>query len=159
MHAVISCLPRGTCPFCSMLLSRCFSGSCEFHRRRFLRMLCISQCLIMARPTICTTADLLDALARSNWSNRITALYHRGSPTRRPSQSPVGTCRRYPHHGACLSQERRVLMKGRPPLPYDVLSIDVGISPSTGGIPGVSQHATPVKPVSKCAPAGTQERA
>lgn len=49
-------------------------------------------------------------------------------------------------------------MKGRPPLPYDVLSIDVGISPGTGGIPGVSQHATPVKPVSKCAPAGSQRK-
>eukprot|EP00884_Botryococcus_braunii_P018934 jgi/Botrbrau1/5724/Bobra.0134s0001.1 len=54
-------------------------------------------------------------------------------------------------HGEAVGldlQERRVLMKGRPGLPYDVLSVDVGISPSTGGIPGVAQHATPVKPVS-----------
>ena len=39
----------------------------------------------------------------------------------------------------------------RPGIPYDVLSLDVGITPSASGVPGALQHATPVKPVSKCA--------
>ncbi len=40
-----------------------------------------------------------------------------------------------------------VLCSNRPPAPYDVLSIDIGSSPATAGIPGASDHAVPVKPV------------
>ena len=41
---------------------------------------------------------------------------------------------------------RQVLLAGRPPLPYDLLSIDIGSVPETGGIAG-SEHAIPLKPV------------
>ncbi len=48
-------------------------------------------------------------------------------------------------------QRQLVLMEGpRPPVPYDALSLDVGITPSGQGVPGALEHATPVKPVSKC---------
>ncbi len=43
-------------------------------------------------------------------------------------------------------EERRVLLAGRPPLPYDLLSIDIGSVPDTGGIEG-AEHAIPLKPV------------
>ncbi len=46
---------------------------------------------------------------------------------------------------------RRVgLAGGRPPIAYDVLSIDVGITPSAFDVPGTLDHTTPVKPISKC---------
>ena len=41
---------------------------------------------------------------------------------------------------------RRVLLAGRPPLPYDLLSIDIGSVPETGRIEGAG-HAIPLKPV------------
>ena len=43
------------------------------------------------------------------------------------------------------------LGSGRPPVAYDALSLDIGITPSAQGVPGALQHATPVKPVSRCA--------
>jgi selenide, water dikinase len=42
---------------------------------------------------------------------------------------------------------RRVLCHGRPPVPYDVLSINIGSTPSARHIPGVAEHAIPVKPI------------
>jgi len=39
------------------------------------------------------------------------------------------------------------LNDGRPPLPFDLLSIDVGISPHFTPDSGVQRHATPVKPI------------
>ncbi len=47
-----------------------------------------------------------------------------------------------------------MLLEGRPALGYDALSLDVGITPSGQGVPGALEHATPVKPVSTCAPGG-----
>ena len=47
---------------------------------------------------------------------------------------------------------RRVLIDGRPPLGYDLLSIDVGITPALDGIAGAAAHAIAVKPVSLFAP-------
>ena len=41
---------------------------------------------------------------------------------------------------------RRVLLDGRPPLSYDLLSIDIGSVPETSGIAG-TEHAIPLKPV------------
>ena len=41
---------------------------------------------------------------------------------------------------------RQVLLAGRPPAPYDLLSIDIGSVPETGGIAG-AEHAIPLKPV------------
>lgn len=42
---------------------------------------------------------------------------------------------------------QRVLCRGGPPVPYDILSIDIGASPNTAGIPGAAEHAVPVKPI------------
>ena len=42
---------------------------------------------------------------------------------------------------------RQVLLKDRPPVSYDLVSLDVGSSPSMGAIAGAAEHATPVKPI------------
>lgn len=44
--------------------------------------------------------------------------------------------------------KRQVQIEGRPPLTYDLLSIDVGITPLLEGINGASAHGLAVKPVS-----------
>lgn len=48
-----------------------------------------------------------------------------------------------------LLQKQEVHLQGRPSIGYDVLSLDVGITPSAQGVPGALEHATPVKPVHK----------
>lgn len=47
---------------------------------------------------------------------------------------------------------RRVHIEGRPPIGYDLLSIDVGITPLLDGIEGAGQHALAVKPISDFMP-------
>ncbi len=42
---------------------------------------------------------------------------------------------------------RTVLCRDRPPVPYDLLSLDIGSRPNTGGVPGAMEHAIPVKPI------------
>ncbi|MGE0310300.1 MAG: selenide, water dikinase SelD [Lautropia sp.] len=42
---------------------------------------------------------------------------------------------------------RRVILASRPPIPYDLVSIDIGSTPQTGGVPGADLHAIPVKPI------------
>ena len=42
---------------------------------------------------------------------------------------------------------RRVLCANRPPVPFDVLSINIGSTPGMQHVPGVADHAVPVKPV------------
>jgi selenide, water dikinase len=42
---------------------------------------------------------------------------------------------------------KRVLCRNRPPVPYDLLSIDIGSTPSHGDAAGVDAHAIPVKPI------------
>ena len=44
-------------------------------------------------------------------------------------------------------QGRRVLVQDQAALPFDVLSMDVGSRPTTGGVPGATEHALPVKPI------------
>ncbi len=44
---------------------------------------------------------------------------------------------------------RQVLLKDRPPVSYDLLSIDVGAAPNLKAIPGAAEHATPVKPIAE----------
>lgn len=44
---------------------------------------------------------------------------------------------------------RRVILKDRPPISYDVVSLDVGSAPSLDAIPGAAAHATPVKPIAE----------
>jgi selenide,water dikinase len=42
---------------------------------------------------------------------------------------------------------RKVICRDRPPVPYDILSINIGSTPSARQIPGVAEHAIPVKPI------------
>jgi selenide,water dikinase len=42
---------------------------------------------------------------------------------------------------------RLVICRQRSPVPYDVLSINIGSTPNTAQIPGASEHAIPVKPI------------
>lgn len=44
---------------------------------------------------------------------------------------------------------RQVLLKDRPPVSYDLVSLDVGSSPGIDAIPGAADHATPVKPIAE----------
>jgi selenide,water dikinase len=44
-------------------------------------------------------------------------------------------------------ENRRVLCRHRPPVPYDLLSIDIGSTPNVGDVPGSARHAIPVKPI------------
>ncbi len=45
--------------------------------------------------------------------------------------------------------QQKVLCKGRPPVPYDLLSINIGSTPQLGGVPGASEHAVAVKPIQR----------
>lgn len=42
---------------------------------------------------------------------------------------------------------RLVICRDAPPVPYDLLSIDIGSTPNTGEVPGADAHAVPVKPI------------
>jgi selenide,water dikinase len=43
--------------------------------------------------------------------------------------------------------ERRVLVRGRPPVAFDLLSINAGSRPRTVDVPGAAEHALAVKPI------------
>src|SRR6516164_1623652 len=42
---------------------------------------------------------------------------------------------------------RHVICRRRPPVPYDLLSLNIGSTPNTVDVPGASEHAIPVKPI------------
>ena len=42
---------------------------------------------------------------------------------------------------------QKVLLAGRPAVPYDLLSINIGSTPQLGMVPGAAMHAVPVKPI------------
>lgn len=44
-------------------------------------------------------------------------------------------------------ENKRVLCRGRPDVPYDILSINIGSSPRVSDVEGASEHAVPVKPI------------
>ncbi len=52
-----------------------------------------------------------------------------------------------------------VLCEGRPPVPYDVLSLNIGSTPSFGGVPGAAELVVPVKPISRFVPRWDRIRA
>jgi selenide,water dikinase len=41
----------------------------------------------------------------------------------------------------------RVICRHRPPVPYDLISLNIGSTPNTADVPGASEHAIPVKPI------------
>ena len=43
--------------------------------------------------------------------------------------------------------ERKVICRSRPPVPYDVLSIDIGSAPRISDVPGAAGSVVPVKPI------------
>ena len=43
---------------------------------------------------------------------------------------------------------RTITIPGRPPLHYDLLSINIGSTPDPEAIAGAAAHATPIKPIS-----------
>jgi selenide,water dikinase len=44
---------------------------------------------------------------------------------------------------------RKVLCRNRPPVPFDVLSLNIGSTPRLQGVPGAAQHAVAVKPITR----------
>src|SRR5215468_9607274 len=42
---------------------------------------------------------------------------------------------------------RRVICRNRPPVPYDLVSIDIGSTPNVYDVVGAARHAIPVKPI------------
>lgn len=60
---------------------------------------------------------------------------------------------RYVQATACgLDLEaQQVQLAGRPPVQYDVLSINIGATPSVSQVPGAAEFTIPVKPISKFA--------
>src|SRR5262249_35755202 len=42
---------------------------------------------------------------------------------------------------------RHVICRHRPPVPYDLLSLNVGSTPNTADVPGATEHTIPVKPI------------
>lgn len=57
-------------------------------------------------------------------------------------------------HGAATRidrAKREIMIDGHPPVPYDVASFDVGITPDLSSIEGAEAHALAVKPVSRFA--------
>ena len=44
---------------------------------------------------------------------------------------------------------RRVLCRDRPPVAYDLLSINIGATPNTAQVPGAAEHAVAVKPIDR----------
>ncbi|MEE4380306.1 MAG: selenide, water dikinase SelD [Candidatus Competibacteraceae bacterium] len=45
--------------------------------------------------------------------------------------------------------EQRILCRNRPPVPFDVVSIDIGSAPMTVDVPGAAEYTVPVKPIDR----------
>jgi len=47
------------------------------------------------------------------------------------------------------TRDKRIICKGRPPVPYDLLSVNIGSSPRIEDVPGALDHGVAVKPVNR----------
>ena len=45
--------------------------------------------------------------------------------------------------------QRQVICAGRPPVPYDLLSLDIGSTPALDPVPGAAEHTVAVKPIGR----------
>jgi selenide,water dikinase len=45
-------------------------------------------------------------------------------------------------------ENKLLLFANRPPLAFDILSVDTGSTPNTASVPGAAEHAVPLKPIS-----------
>ncbi len=54
---------------------------------------------------------------------------------------------------------RRIEVEGRPPIAYDVASVDIGITSAMPDLPGFAAHAVPAKPLGRFAEAWARYRA
>ena len=52
-----------------------------------------------------------------------------------------------PRRSGSIGPKKRVLLAGRPGIDYDILSIDVGITPDLAAIAGAAKHGIAVKPI------------
>lgn len=48
--------------------------------------------------------------------------------------------------------QRRLSFQGRPPIPYDLLSLNIGSAPGIDAVPGAREFAVPVKPIASFLP-------
>jgi len=46
-------------------------------------------------------------------------------------------------------ENREILLRGRPALPYDLVSINIGSTPQMASIPGAREYCIPVKPIAQ----------
>ena len=92
-----------------------------------------------------TSKRLIRACCRA-WSRDCTASRRRISIS---SASAAATGARLIHAEAngIDRLNKRVELAGRPPIAYDLLSVDVGITPALGAIEGAAEHAIAVKPI------------
>ncbi len=61
--------------------------------------------------------------------------------------------RLYATRATGLDPQRRLLRcAGRPDVPYDLLSLDIGAAPALAAVPGAAEHAVPVKPIAGLVP-------
>jgi selenide,water dikinase len=54
------------------------------------------------------------------------------------------------YHGRAIGldlEQNRILCRDRPPVQFDLLSIDIGSTPQAATVPGAADHAIPAKPV------------
>jgi len=87
-------------------------------------------------------------------THRRSSRVRQSSPT--PSTAPPPPLRPHPPRPDNQPPKARsISFAHRPPLPYDALSIDIGITPGAGGAPGAREHTTPVKPINRCVAAAT----
>jgi selenide,water dikinase len=51
--------------------------------------------------------------------------------------------------GSIDRSQKQVICQGRPPIDYDLLSINIGATPQTLQVPGAAEFAVPVKPIAR----------